>query len=354
MYNTQSSARNGFAGVTALIMSVALMLGVFAAPATSQASAAYQTDQVKVTSIPANGTVTLKARGFCTDFGKPFPAQQSMTANGLAPDNMRGALNYAVQKGYAAGNAQQVQLAVWYLKDNTWHNQDNTVAQEIVSNTTGTLPTANAVALTDALAQNSVTISANFVPQTADAFYGDGDVVVTNTTSSALNVYMPVGVMFTVPNSNGQYQDLVAYELAQAEGTPTAGATTTAAATGTAEATGTVSVTGTAEATATGAATGTAVATVTSAATGTVEATATGAATAEATSTTAVSTPVETATSVAVATTVPTVEATATTVPVTAPLPQTGGGSTDTIVLLVVAMGLAMAGMGMLMRSRKA
>ena len=96
-------------------------------------------------------------------FGKPFPMGQ-MGLNGLANANLRGALTYAIDKGYAEGNAQQVQLAVWNLIDSTWHNADHVIASEIVSNTTGTPPTASALALTDAMTQKSVDVSAKVRP----------------------------------------------------------------------------------------------------------------------------------------------------------------------------------------------
>jgi LPXTG-motif cell wall-anchored protein len=321
--NTQKVSLNILA-VTMLGLS--LIAGLFVAPGNTQAAPAYQAAAVKVTTVPANGTTTLTARGFCMAFGKPFPTG-TMGVNGLASTKVQNALNYSIGKGYAAGNAEQVQLAIWYLQDNTWHNQNNTVAQEIVNSSgTGTMPTANALALTDALAQKSVNISASFVAQTADAFYGDGKVTITNTTNADLNVYMPIGVVFTVPNGNGQFQDLAAYELVQAEGTPTVGATATAAATSTAAETSTPLATVTAEASATSVAT--------------VE----------------VTTPTEVATvEVSTPTEVPTVEvATPTETPVAAPLPQTGDNSTPTTALALLMAALAMLGLGLFMRLKKA
>jgi LPXTG-motif cell wall-anchored protein len=323
--------KGGLTLFAAVMMVLTLVAGLFAGPAATQAAPSFKVEPPHVVSIPANGKVTLKARGFCIDFGKPFPTG-AMAPNGLAAANIRGALTYAIDKGYADGNAQQVQLAIWNLRDNIWHNDSHAVASEIVSNTTTTTPpTSDALMLTDAMTQKSVDVSAQFVPQTADAFYGDGNVVITNTTAAALNVYMPIGVVFTVPNGAGAFQDLVSYELVQAEGTPTAGATSVA--------TGTVAAASvTPAASATVGATGTALATVTSAAT------------VESTATTAVATVEPTMTEA------PTVEvATATTVPVNAPLPSTGGGSdSGLLVALIVALGLSMAGLGLAMRRKKA
>jgi hypothetical protein len=312
--NTKNRGKSGIVMLAAAMLGMTLVAGLFAAPAGSLASPAYKVEPPHVVSIPANGKVTLKARGFCMEFGKPFPTGAT-APNGLADAKIRSALTYAIDKGYADGNAQQVQLAIWNLRDGTWHNTDHVVASEIVSNTTATPPTANALALTDAITQKSVEVSAVYVPQTADAFYGDGNIVVTNTTSSALNVYMPIGTVFTVPNGGGKFQDLVAYELVQAEGTPTAAATSTVAATRVTDPTSTVVTMPTAQATAT----------------------------------TEVATPQSTTT------TAPTVEvATPTPAPVVAPLPQTGDSGAGTGMVLVLAVGLVMASLGLLMRLKKA
>ena len=182
--NNNYLSKAGLSALAVIMLGLTLVGGLFAAPTISMAAPDYQSTAVNITTVPANGTVTIKARGFCLAFGKPFPTQ-AMTINGVGSDKARNALNYAIDKGYAAGNAQQVQLAIWYLQDNTWHNTDNVIAQEIVTNsTTSTLPTVNAVALTDALGQKSVNVSATFVPQTSDAFYGDASVIITNTTSA--------------------------------------------------------------------------------------------------------------------------------------------------------------------------
>ncbi len=284
---------------------------MLAALGLSQASGADQALQLTVTSVPANGAVTLKARGFCLDFGKTFPTG-SMSPLGAGKSNLVGALNYAVQKGYTESNAQQVQLAVWYLRDNTWHNADHVIAQEIVSNASSTPATASGLSLTDAITQKSVTVSAKFVPQTADTFYRDGDVVITNTTSAAINVYMPIGVSFEVPNSGGQFQNLLAYQLVQATTTPTVGATSTALATATTEPT------------------------------------------TQPTATVEVATPQATATTAAVATEAPTVGvvATATVSSSNSTLPNTGDGGLGMVALVALMTAVAMSGLGMIAKAR--
>jgi len=168
----------------AVLLSVGLVASLTLSAVPGNASTLRQQVQPppSVITIPAGGTATLIARGFCLDFGKPFPTGD-MTTRVLAVDKIRAALNYSIQKGYTEGNAQQVQLAIWYLRDNTWHASPHVIADEIVSQaTTENMPpaTGNAVSLADAVSQNMVSVTAKFVPQTADAFYGDGPVQVKN------------------------------------------------------------------------------------------------------------------------------------------------------------------------------
>ena len=156
---------------------LALSLGVGAIvsvePATASeahASAHYQTP--RSITIPGGGTATLTVRGFCLNFGLPFPTTD-MAPRSLAADNVRAALNYSVQRGYTDGNPQQVQLAIWYLRDNTWRSEQRATAEEIVREaTTANMPTGTGegMSLVDAVAQNRVSVTARFVPQTADAF----------------------------------------------------------------------------------------------------------------------------------------------------------------------------------------
>jgi LPXTG-motif cell wall-anchored protein len=337
--------------------------------AASAKSNSYQAGQAPtVLTIAGGASASITVRGFCLDFGKPFPTGE-MTARGLAADNVRAALNYSMQKGYTEGNAPQVQVAVWYLRDNTWHSEDRTIAQEIVTNATAAnapQAVAGATSLADAVTQNQVSVTGTFVPQTADAFYGDGQITIKNNGTSDLMVYMPIGTVFTVPNNAGGFQDLAAYQLRNVSaqptpiGTPVPGQSPTVAATGTV--TGTATVVGTETAVASPTITGTATVT------GTETVVATGTAEVSPTTTVLVETPtagletptamVETPTMEATPTTelaTSTPEATAT---ATGPgvLPQTGGNdanSTLPVLAALVALSLALVGSGAMLASRR-
>jgi hypothetical protein len=194
-----------------------LLLGVVVAPALSRASTMQQGQGQgpRTVTIPPNGSVMLKVRGFCLDFGEPFPTGQT-GASGLADAKIRQALNYAIGKGYTEGNPDDVQNAIWFLRDGQWRIENRTIAQEIVDNATDAnnpIESASGVSLAEAVSSGRVSITATFVPQTQDAFYGDGDAEVKNLTAAELQIYMPIGTVFTA-SGGGNFQDLIAYELA--------------------------------------------------------------------------------------------------------------------------------------------
>jgi LPXTG-motif cell wall-anchored protein len=303
--------KNPSGRVATVLFGLALILNLaLGAAITSAGKLAKVVDPAPVT-VPAGGTATLTVRGFCLDFGKPFPTSETMT-KGLAADKIREAFAYAIQKGYTEGNPQQVEQAIWFLRDNTWHNPEHAIGQEIVDNATSEflpVPTGNGMSLSDAVAQNKVTITASFAAQTADHFYGDARIQIKNTGTADVQVYIPTGTVFTVPGSNGQFQDLAAYTLAD----PAAQVTATAVSTSTPAATSTVAGT-TPTAVSTAVQTPTTVSTV-----------------AVATATTEVATAVPTATSLPTGNT----------------LPQTGSGDSGMLWLVAIALVLSLSAVGL-------
>jgi hypothetical protein len=329
--------------VVALVLGAGLVFGLaLLAPAMASAqSGTAKAPPPAMLTIPAGGSATLTVRGFCLDYGKPFPMQE-VQASGPADDRIRAALNYSLDRGYTDGNPQQVELAIWFLRDNTWHAQEHTIAQEIVDNATpANAPAAisGGTSLTDAIAQNKVTVSAQFTPQTQDHFYGDGQAVIKNATGAEIQVYLPIGTVFSA-GAGGNFQDLAAFGLtspaAQVTGTTTA--TASPVLTGTTTATASPVLTGTA----TTVVTGTATTVVTGTATTVVTGTATVAPIA-----TAVETPTALATVTTAALETSTPEPTATTTAGGGTLPQTGGGDRSPPVFLAVMLALALAAMGL-------
>jgi hypothetical protein len=187
----------------------------------------------------------VQVRGFCLDFGKIFPSG-AVAPKELGTPELRAALNYAIQKGYVDSDPAQVEQAVWFLSDGTWHNANHTRAQEIVDNSkTGMAPAdpPGGTTLFEAIAKGGLTADVTFTAKTADAFYGDGTLTIKNTGSSDVQVYLPVGTVF--PPATPDQQRLLGYaiQVTQAAPTATAQPTATAAPTSTAAPTATAGMT---------------------------------------------------------------------------------------------------------------
>jgi hypothetical protein len=246
MHSSYRRAGWSLLGLAALLLSLG-----FAGAASAQTGPS--PSDTSLLTIPAGQTAQLEVQGFCLDFGKTFPTG-ALAPKELATPELRAALNYAIQKGYVDSNPRQVEQAVWFLSDGTWHSTDRTIAEEIVNNSkTGQAPTdpTKGTTLFDAVNQGVLTATVTFTPLTADTFYGQGTLTIKNTGSANVQVYLPLGTVFP-PGSTDQ-QRLMGYAIrvAQAAPTATAPATATSAPTATAQATATTEATATAQATAT-------------------------------------------------------------------------------------------------------
>jgi len=219
---TQRAYRWSGAGLL-IVAALLLSLGFGAAGAAAQTGPSTS----EVLTIPAGQTAQVQVRGFCLDFGKAFPTG-AITAKELAKPELRAALNYAIQKGYVDSNPAQVEQAMWFLSDGTWHSASHALGQEIVDNSkTGQAPTdpSGGMTLFDALAKGGLGADVTFTPKTADAFYGDGTMTIRNTGTSDLQVYLPIGTVF--PPATADQQRLIVYALQVTQAAPTATAAPT-------------------------------------------------------------------------------------------------------------------------------
>lgn len=210
----------------------ALMLGLFAV--VSQETQAAPPAPANFT-VAAGQTATVRVNVFCLDYNKDFPAGQNIVPGAAAADNLRNALAYGVDKGYDQSNPRQLQLALWYLRDNTFHTnagENKTIAQEVVDNV-GKAPTVAAgtgTALADAVKNGQATVTATGVQAlTQGEFYGTAVLEVKNTGTASLNLSLAPGTVFTAP-AGTNFQSLIAYPTG-AQGTTPAQATTAPATT---------------------------------------------------------------------------------------------------------------------------
>lgn len=222
MFGVKRNIKSALSTLLIGLLTVSFGLGNYANAQTATSPSAVATTSTQT----AGTTINI----FCLNFGKDYPTGQTIKAQGLANDRVRGALAYAISKNYITSNPYQVQLAVWNLEDNQpFHDtqgRGTTVAQEIVNNT-GTTPTGNAGAVAN------LTLT-NIQPATPDAFYGTATIQGNADTSG-----YPVG--FLLPASAANFQNLVA--VVATSNTPAAQATTTVAVTTVAVVATTVAVT---------------------------------------------------------------------------------------------------------------
>ena len=228
------AARTG----TMLLVYAALLLGMLVLPYTSRAIILSQAGSAftpQIITIPAGGTIPLTLRAFCLNFGKVFPSVP-VSADGLAGDTVRAALNYSLEQGYTESDPSQVELAVWFLQDGAWRNTSHDLGTEIVNNATqANLPQepTGGISIPDAIAQNAIVVTATFVLEAPGHLYGNGTAQIRNISSGELKVYMPIGTRFVAPPGTN-FQDLVVYALNTEQPVQQATPTTASATQGTA------------------------------------------------------------------------------------------------------------------------
>ena len=155
-----------------------------------------------VITLAPGETATLPVRGFCLNYGKPFPGA-TLQGVDLAPATVRAAVAYALQKGYVDSDPLQVQLAVWTLiEGKKIPGQAYTVADEIIEFAkTAPAPETGAVqSLADALAKALVSAAIADYASTSPANYqysGAGNLALTNVSKEALTLLIPYGMRFS-------------------------------------------------------------------------------------------------------------------------------------------------------------
>ncbi len=155
-----------------------------------------------VITLAPGETATLPVRGFCLNYGKPFPGVGLQGAD-LAPVPVRAAVAYALQKGYVDSDPLQVQLAIWTLIEGKQvPGQRYTLANEIVEFARNApAPESDAVqTVADALAKALVTAGVSDFASTSPANYqyaGAGTLALKNVSQQTLTLLAPYGMRFT-------------------------------------------------------------------------------------------------------------------------------------------------------------
>ena len=151
--------------------------------------------------LEPGATLSVPVRGYCLNYGKPFPGQ-SLTAVDLAPDKVRTAIAYAIQKGYVDSDPFQVQLAVWNLVDGRrLPGQTYDVADEIIrfAEDAAAPEPAGTRTLAAALGDKQVSATIADYKSTSPANYpykGEGALLLQNLSNEAQTLILPYGFRF--------------------------------------------------------------------------------------------------------------------------------------------------------------
>lgn len=138
--------------------------------------------------------------------GAGVPGDPVSPAAQLAPpERVKLALYYGINWGYTESAPQQAALAVWYVQDGVWHGSNHTTAEQISSAAASAQGSPSwspdgrsAVQLAEAGRLTFSQIA--FTPSAQSPAVGSGRLVVSNTYSQDLLVYLPYGTVFTGPN----------------------------------------------------------------------------------------------------------------------------------------------------------
>jgi len=197
----------------AIMAVVAAMLVAVSSPAQAQTGAN------DAFTLQPGGVATITFEAFCTEFGKFFP-ETIVVPTGVAADNVRAALGYVQQKAYAADGKQALEanFGIWQIAGATRATGGGDITQDVIKNGT-TVPIDPAgTSIVDAAKAGQVKLTlSSWAPigekvailNAADHFYGRGTLTVENTSTQAIELYMPVGTTF--PGSEARFQVMGGY-----------------------------------------------------------------------------------------------------------------------------------------------
>jgi hypothetical protein len=195
------------AGFVSLLFALVSISSVVAAPSRALA-------QQPFTLLPG-GRATISFEAYCTEFGKLFPQQILPPTGDLAPDDIRAALDYIGQNDLGADvtTALDANYAIWSLTGAQGLPAASATTQDVLDNAS-TAPTDPAgISIFEAADDGKVTITLGEwspasdkvqILSAQDNFYGRGTLIVENTSTESLELFMPTGTLF--PGSETRFQ----------------------------------------------------------------------------------------------------------------------------------------------------
>ncbi len=204
---------------------VGVLLVLFAV----QVSAA-QSEQTatKTFTLAPGAKATVTYQGFCVDFGKKFPTTLS-APSGVVSDQLQSTLYYALTKDYVTSDPLQVQAAIWNVNENQSIPESAAVAEEIQQQFASvTLPAMQGTSVLDAVQAGDVKLTMGdwhsvgdqvTIGTVTDYYHGQGQLTLENTSQKSLQLYMPIGTLFS--SSDTEVQNITSYASNIEVSTPT-------------------------------------------------------------------------------------------------------------------------------------
>ncbi len=170
--------------------------------------------------LEPGGTATIQIEAFCIEFGKFFPAA-IRPPNGVAPDNVRAALDHIQQNALTANEADalEAQYAIWELlgAPNS-PPATSSIAQDVLANATIAPATPGGTSVMNAAQQGTIRMQITAwdpvgdkvrILSATDHFFGRGTLEIENTSDQILDLYLPIGAAF--PAQEMRFQTVSGY-----------------------------------------------------------------------------------------------------------------------------------------------
>ena len=199
-----------------LIVAMIVMVSTLLAPPAVRAQAKETTFR-----LGPGGTAQITFVAYCSEFGKFFPEQIQGPNGDVAPDAIRAALAYVSGLGIADDSAKALEanFAIWQLAGATRATGGGDLTNQIKANaTTPPAAPADATSILDAARDGNARLTLDSwapigdkvqILNATDHFHGRGTLIVENTSTEVLTLYMPTGTLF--PGSEARLQIMGAY-----------------------------------------------------------------------------------------------------------------------------------------------
>jgi hypothetical protein len=220
-FHPLSSARQSFWITSFGLLSLLLGVGLLSLAPVVVRGFSLEAQQPVTITLPPHGSASVVVEGFCMDYSLPFPGPEITPGSRAAPQ-IRLAIAYGLDNDYVQSAPYQVQLAIWYLRDGAWYDEDRALAAEIVEYAqSGVEPPDEGlpgISLPEAVSSGVISaVVGDFRAVSTPAYKGRGSLELVNLTDAEQVISFPYGTVFETDPYLGA-QNMVVYAV---EGAPT-------------------------------------------------------------------------------------------------------------------------------------